>query len=50
MVSERTSRAIRIYKTYGESAIFKIRENPYQLLIDISMALGLKQLIKSHKT
>ncbi|MFP3029380.1 MAG: ATP-dependent RecD-like DNA helicase [Arsenophonus sp.] len=29
------SRAIRIYKTYGESAIFKIRENPYQLSIDI---------------
>ncbi|MGP1925096.1 MAG: SF1B family DNA helicase RecD2, partial [Arsenophonus sp. NEOnobi-MAG3] len=30
-----TSRAIRIYKTYGESAIFKIRENPYKLSIDI---------------
>ncbi|MGP1959300.1 MAG: helix-hairpin-helix domain-containing protein, partial [Arsenophonus sp. NC-CH8-MAG3] len=27
--------AVRIYKTYGESAILKVRENPYQLSIDI---------------
>ncbi|WP_334473086.1 SF1B family DNA helicase RecD2 [Arsenophonus sp. PmNCSU2021_1] len=30
-----TSRAVRIYKTYGESAISKVLENPYQLSIDI---------------
>ncbi|MGP1955353.1 MAG: helix-hairpin-helix domain-containing protein [Arsenophonus sp. NC-PY1-MAG3] len=27
--------AVRIYKTYGESAILKVRENTYQLSIDI---------------
>ncbi|MGP1947488.1 MAG: helix-hairpin-helix domain-containing protein [Arsenophonus sp. NC-PG7-MAG3] len=26
---------VPIYKTYGESAILKVRENPYQLSIDI---------------
>lgn len=30
-----TSRAVRIYKTYGESAIEKVRANPYQLARDI---------------
>ncbi|MGC9034212.1 MAG: SF1B family DNA helicase RecD2 [Verrucomicrobiia bacterium] len=30
-----TSRAVRIYKTYGERAIDIIRENPYRLAIDI---------------
>lgn len=29
------SRAIRIYKTYGEAAISYIRENPYRLALDI---------------
>jgi len=36
-----TSRAIRIYKTYGENAINIIRENPYRLAIDIS-GIGFK--------
>ncbi len=30
-----TSRAVRIYKTYGESAIEKVRTNPYMLARDI---------------
>jgi exodeoxyribonuclease V alpha subunit len=30
-----TSRAVRIYKTYGDNAIELIRENPYRLAIDI---------------
>ena len=30
-----TSRAVRIYKTYGEQAIEKVRANPYQLARDI---------------
>lgn len=30
-----TARAVRIYKTYGESAILKITENPYRLALDI---------------
>ena len=30
-----TSRAVRIYKTYGDQAIEKVRANPYQLARDI---------------
>ena len=30
-----TSRAVRIYKTYGEEAIESVRENPYRLAADI---------------
>ena len=30
-----TSRAVRIFKTYGEQAIEKVRENPYALAKDI---------------
>ena len=30
-----TSRSVRIYKTYGEEAIQKVRENPYRLALDI---------------
>jgi exodeoxyribonuclease V alpha subunit len=30
-----TSRAVRIFKTYGENAIEKVRENPYRLAQDI---------------
>lgn len=30
-----TSRAVRIYKTYGEAAILKVSENPYRLALDI---------------
>lgn len=30
-----TSRAVRIFKTYGEEAISKVRENPYRLARDI---------------
>jgi exodeoxyribonuclease V alpha subunit len=30
-----TQRAVRIYKTYGEDAIAKVRENPYRLALDI---------------
>ncbi|CAI8817662.1 SF1B family DNA helicase RecD2 [Methylococcus capsulatus] len=30
-----TSRAVRIYKTYGEEAIVKVTENPYRLALDI---------------
>ncbi|WP_022947763.1 SF1B family DNA helicase RecD2 [Methylohalobius crimeensis] len=30
-----TSRAVRIYKTYGDRAIAKVTENPYHLALDI---------------
>ena len=30
-----TARAVRIYKTYGEDAVDKVRENPYRLALDI---------------
>lgn len=30
-----TQRAVRIYKTYGQQAIEKVRENPYRLALDI---------------
>lgn len=30
-----TARAVRIYKTYGQQAIPKVRENPYRLALDI---------------
>jgi exodeoxyribonuclease V alpha subunit len=30
-----TARAVRIYKTYGDDAIAKVRENPYRLALDI---------------
>lgn len=30
-----TQRAVRIYKTYGQKAIEKVRENPYRLALDI---------------
>ena len=30
-----TSRSVRIYKTYGEQSIEKVRENPYRLALDI---------------
>ncbi|WP_329604986.1 SF1B family DNA helicase RecD2 [Spartinivicinus ruber] len=30
-----TSRAVRIYKTYGDQAVQKVQENPYQLALDI---------------
>jgi exodeoxyribonuclease V alpha subunit len=30
-----TARAVRIYKTYGDEAIAKVRENPYRLALDI---------------
>ncbi len=30
-----TSRSVRIYKTYGDKAIEKVRENPYRLALDI---------------
>jgi exodeoxyribonuclease V alpha subunit len=30
-----TARAVRIYKTYGQQAIAKVRENPYRLALDI---------------
>lgn len=30
-----TARAVRIYKTYGNEAISKVRENPYRLAMDI---------------
>lgn len=30
-----TARAVRIYKTYGDAAIDKVRENPYRLAQDI---------------
>lgn len=30
-----TARAVRIYKTYGQKSIEKVRENPYRLALDI---------------
>ena len=30
-----TARAVRIYKTYGDDAIDKVKENPYRLALDI---------------
>ncbi|MDO9257188.1 MAG: helix-hairpin-helix domain-containing protein [Bacteroidales bacterium] len=30
-----TSRSVCIYKTYGDEAIDKVRENPYRLTLDI---------------
>lgn len=30
-----TARAVRIFKTYGQNAIAKVRENPYRLALDI---------------
>ncbi len=30
-----TARAVRIYKTYGEDAVARVRENPYRLATDI---------------
>jgi exodeoxyribonuclease V alpha subunit len=30
-----TARAVRIYKTYGNEAIARVRENPYRLALDI---------------
>jgi len=30
-----TARAVRIYKTYGEQAVERVRENPYRLALDI---------------
>ena len=30
-----TARAVRIYKTYGEEAVERVRENPYRLALDI---------------
>jgi len=30
-----TARAIRIYKTYGDAAVERVRENPYRLALDI---------------
>lgn len=30
-----TSRAVRIYKTYGDESILKVTENPYRLALDI---------------
>lgn len=30
-----TARSVRIYKTYGDSAVEKIQENPYRLALDI---------------
>lgn len=36
-----TSRAVRIYKTYGDEAIIKVSENPYRLALDIT-GIGFK--------
>jgi exodeoxyribonuclease V alpha subunit len=30
-----TARAVRIYKTYGDEAVDRVRENPYRLALDI---------------
>ena len=30
-----TARAVRIYKTYGDQAVKRVRENPYRLALDI---------------
>lgn len=36
-----TARAVRIYKTYGDNAIAKVRENPYSLAADV-FGIGFK--------
>lgn len=36
-----TSRAVRIYKTYGDEAVEKVTENPYRLALDIN-GIGFK--------
>jgi len=36
-----TARALRIYKTYGDAAIHKVKENPYRLATDIQ-SIGFK--------
>ena len=36
-----TARAVRIYKTYGESAIDQVQSNPYRLALDIA-GIGFK--------
>src|SRR5438876_4694845 len=36
-----TARAVRIYKTYGNEAITRVRENPYRLALDIH-SIGFK--------
>src|SRR2546429_7581779 len=36
-----TARAVRIYKTYGNEAIVRVRENPYRLALDIP-GIGVK--------
>jgi exodeoxyribonuclease V alpha subunit len=36
-----TARAVRIYKTYGQQSITKVRENPYRLALDIQ-GIGFK--------
>ncbi|CAK0745391.1 ATP-dependent RecD-like DNA helicase [Gammaproteobacteria bacterium] len=36
-----TGRAVRIYKTYGNDAIERVRENPYRLALDIN-GIGFK--------
>jgi exodeoxyribonuclease V alpha subunit len=36
-----TSRAVRIFKTYGNEAILKVSENPYRLALDIN-GIGFK--------
>ncbi len=36
-----TSRAVRIYKTYGDTAVARVRENPYDLALDID-GIGFK--------
>lgn len=36
-----TARAVRIYKTYGQQSIAKVRENPYRLALDIQ-GIGFK--------
>ena len=30
-----TARAVRIYKTYGDEAVAKVRENPYRMALDV---------------
>ena len=36
-----TARSVRIYKTYGDQAIEKVRENPYRLALDVH-SIGFK--------
>ncbi len=36
-----TARAVRIYKTYGDAALERVRENPYRLALDIQ-GIGFK--------